>query len=134
VRTTPVKSVDQQAARVLQRAHELLARQRVKLINAMRGHMAEFGVIVPSGTQNLNRLMERISDPDAGLPASVRAVLNILADQMVELSKKLDAMEAQMRKQCREDADAARLDVCAGTDQPIEANENEVKAGMIPGG
>ncbi|WP_084584692.1 IS110 family transposase [Sphingomonas azotifigens] len=109
VRTTPVKSVDQQAARVLQRAHELLARQRVKLINAMRGHMAEFGVIVPSGTQNLNRLMERISDPDAALPASVRVVLNILADQMVGLTKQLDAMEAQMRKRCREDADAARL-------------------------
>lgn len=109
VRTTPVKSIDQQAAHVLQRAHELLARQRVKLINAMRGHMAEFGVVVASGTQNIGRLMERISDPDAPLPASVRAVLNILADQMVALSKKLDGMEAQMRKRCREDAGAARL-------------------------
>jgi transposase len=88
---------------------ELLARQRVKLINAMRGHMAEFGVVVPSGTQNLNRLMERIGDPDAPLPASVRAVLNILTDQMVALSKELGAMEAQMRKRCRENADVARL-------------------------
>lgn len=109
VRTTPVKTVDQQAARVLQRAHELLARQRVKLMNAIRGHMAEFGVVVPAGTQNLGRLLERISDPEAPLPSSVRTVLNILADQMIALSKELDAMEAQMRKRCRDDADAARL-------------------------
>lgn len=102
VRTTPIKSIEQQAARVLHRAHELLSRQRVTLINAIRGHMAEFGVLVPAGTQNLGRLMERISNPETALPSSVRKILNMLADQLVALSGQIDAMEAQMRKQCRE--------------------------------
>ncbi len=109
VRTTPIKSIEQQAARVVHRAHELLSRQRVTLINAIRGHLAEFGVLAPAGTQNLGRLLERISNPETALPASVRKVLNVLADQLVALSKQIDAMEAQMRKRCREDADAARL-------------------------
>jgi len=109
VRTTPIKSIEQQAARVVHRAHEFLSRQRVTLINAIRGHMAEFGVLAPAGTQNLGRLLERISNPETALPASVRKVLNVLADQLVALSKQIDAMEAQMRKRCREDADAARL-------------------------
>lgn len=109
VRTTPIKSIEQQAARVVHRAHELLSRQRVTLINAIRGHMAEFGVLAPAGTQNLGRLLERISNPETALPASVRKVLNVLADQLDALSKQINAMEAQMRKRCREDADAARL-------------------------
>lgn len=49
VRTAPIKSLTQQALRVLHRTHELLSRQRVSLINAIRSHMAEFGVIAPAG-------------------------------------------------------------------------------------
>ncbi len=45
VRTPPIKTVDQQAARGARSAHELLSRQRVTFINALRGRMAEFGVL-----------------------------------------------------------------------------------------
>ena len=83
VRTTPVKTADQQAARVVQRTHELLSRQRVTLINAIRGHMAEFGVLAPAGPQHVGRLIERIVDPQVQLPAAARGALNVLADQLV---------------------------------------------------
>lgn len=109
VRTTPVKTADQQAARVAQRAHELLSRQRVMLINAIRGHMAEFGILAPAGTQHVARLLERIADPSAPLPASVREALQVLADQLVTLAEQIDRMEAQLRRRSREDANAARL-------------------------
>ena len=41
------RAAEQQAARVVHRTHELLSRQRVTLINAIRGHMAEFGILAP---------------------------------------------------------------------------------------
>jgi transposase len=53
------------------------------LINAIRSHMAEFGIIAASGPQHVSPLIERISDPAIPLPDMVRAALNILADQLV---------------------------------------------------
>jgi transposase len=109
VRTTPVKTADQQAARVVQRTHELLSRQRVTLINAIRGHMAEFGVLAPAGPQHVGRLIERIVDPQVQLPAAARGALNVLADQLVELDRRIDLLEADMRRRRKEDGDGARL-------------------------
>ncbi len=63
MRTTPIKTPAQQAARVVHRTHELLSRQRVTLINAIRGHMAEFGIMAPAGPQHVGRLIERLADP-----------------------------------------------------------------------
>src|SRR5262249_10701750 len=49
MRFVPVKSVDQQAAVLLHRGRERLVRQRTGLVDALRGHLAEFGVIAPPG-------------------------------------------------------------------------------------
>jgi transposase len=109
VRTAPIKSLPQQAARVVHRTHELLSRQRVSLINAIRSHMAEFGVVAAAGPQHVGPLIERISDPATPLPDMVRAALSILADQLVDLTVQINALEAQMRKQCRTEPEAVRL-------------------------
>jgi IS5 family transposase len=69
VRSAPIKSAAQQAARVVHRTHELLSRQRVALINALRSHMAEFGVVAAAGPQHVGRLIERISEPATPLPS-----------------------------------------------------------------
>jgi transposase len=109
VRSAPIKSLAQQAARVVHRTHELLSRQRVSLINAIRSHVAEFGIIAASGPQHVSPLIERISDPATPLPDMVRAALNILADQLVAMTKQINALEAQMQKHCRKEPEAARL-------------------------
>jgi transposase len=85
VRTTRIKSTEQQAARVIHRTHELLSRQRVTLINAIRGRLAEFGVPAPAGPQHAGRLIERISDPDTPIPNAVRQAVNVPVDQLGEL-------------------------------------------------
>lgn len=51
MRFVSVKTIDQQAVQVLHRSRELLVRQRTQLINALRGHLAEFGWIFPQGAQ-----------------------------------------------------------------------------------
>src|SRR3712207_1051737 len=121
VRTTPIKTAEQQAARVTHRTHELLSRQRVTLINAIRGHMAEFGMLAPAGPQHVARLIERIADPQTPIPAAAREALNVLADRLVELSRRIDRLEAGMRRRCREDADGERLLTIPGVG-PITAS------------
>jgi len=121
VRQTPIKTIEQQAARVAQRTHELLSRQRVTLINALRGHMAEFGILAPAGPQHVGRLIEKLADPATPVPSAARDALNVLVDQLVALGREIDRMEAQMRRSCRNEEKAMRLLTIPGVG-PITAS------------
>ena len=56
MRFVPIKSEAQQAALILHRVRDLLVRQRTMLINALRGHLAEFGVVAPQGPRHVAQL------------------------------------------------------------------------------
>jgi transposase len=60
------------------RVRELLIRQRTQAINALRGHLPEFGLVVPQGAANAARLIALVEDPDSGLPAEGMATLKVL--------------------------------------------------------
>lgn len=121
VRTTPAKTIEQQSARVIHRTRELLTRQRVTLSSAIRGHLAEFGVIAPAGPQHMKRLIERLADPATPIPTSVRASLDALADQLVALTRQIQRIETQMRRRCEEQEGSARLLTIPGVG-PITAS------------
>ena len=72
MRFVAVKTQEQQAWGMLFRTRDLLVRQRTQTINALRGHMAEFGVIAPRGPAHLGRLAAAIEDADSGLPDLIR--------------------------------------------------------------
>jgi transposase len=55
MRFVEVKTTEQQSVLVLHRTRLMLMRQRIQLSNALRGHMAEFGIVVPIGRQGLHR-------------------------------------------------------------------------------
>ena len=57
---------------MLFRTRDLLVRQRTQTINALRGHLAEFGVVAPQGPAHLTRLAAAVGDPASGLPEAVR--------------------------------------------------------------
>ena len=59
MRFVPAKTVDQQAVLMLHRARGLLVRQRTMLVNALRAHMAEFGIIAPQGLRHVEDLTKR---------------------------------------------------------------------------
>ncbi|MFC7478745.1 hypothetical protein ACFQS7_30860 [Dankookia sp. GCM10030260] len=126
VRTTPIKTTDQQAARVMQRTHELLSRQRVTLINAVRGHLAEFGILAPAGPQHMSQLIERVADPTTSIPAVARNALNLLIDQLVELGKQIDQLEAGMKRRCKADHDGARLLAIPGHCHVVRSGRDEI--------
>ena len=62
MRFMPIKSADQQALLMLHRTRDLLIRQRTQLINALRAHLAEFGLIAEMGREGLAQLAAIITD------------------------------------------------------------------------
>lgn len=73
------KSAEAQAAGTVFRTRDLLVRQRTQLINALRGHLAEFGMVVRRGADNTPDLIELVMDPVSELPEEARSVLGELA-------------------------------------------------------
>src|SRR5262250_1435249 len=97
MRFVPVKTADQEAAVLLHRGRERLVRQRTGLVNALRGHLAEFGVIAPQGLRNVGKLIAIVRDEgDARLPDLARQVLQVLAAQIEQLAAAVAAIEKQL--------------------------------------
>src|SRR5881275_1637642 len=97
MRFVPIKTAEQQAALLVHRGRERLVRQRTALVNALRAHLAEFGVIAPLGFRNVARLIAIIRDEsDTRLPAAARRVLEVLATQIEQLEGAVAALEKQL--------------------------------------
>lgn len=83
MRFVPIKSTEQQDIMVLHRTRSLLMRQRVQLSNAIRGHVAEFGIVAPIGRTGLLRLIEIVEDrSDTRVPELARASLLMMIAQL----------------------------------------------------
>jgi transposase len=97
MRFVPVTTAEQQAALLLHRGRERLVRQRTALVNALRAHLAEYGVIAPLGLRNVARLIAIVRDEiDTRLPAPARQVLEVLATQIEQLEAAVAALEKQL--------------------------------------
>lgn len=97
MRFVPVKTAEQQGALLLHRGRERLVRQRTMLVNALRGHLAEFGVIAPQGLRNVGQLIAIVrAENDARLPALARQVLQVLAAQIEQVAAAVAALEKQL--------------------------------------
>ena len=82
MRFVPVKTAEQQSALMMHRARELLIRQRTMLVNALRGHLAEFGLIEAQGLHKVAGLIAIIADEtDERIPDLARQVLKVIVNQ-----------------------------------------------------
>lgn len=95
MRFVPVKSAEQQAALTMLGVRDLLIKQRIMLINAVRGHAAEFGVTVATGPKQITELLSRLAS-DEGVPAQAREMVSMLASQLDGLDIKPKAIEARL--------------------------------------
>jgi transposase len=91
MRFVAVKSEDQQATLMAHKTRELLIKQRTMSVNALRGHLAEFGVIAAKGISHVEELVERAAAAD--LPAMVQATLAVLLAQLRSLDAAIDELE-----------------------------------------
>ena len=79
MRFVPVKSEAQQANALVFRTRDLLVRQRTQCINALRGHLTEYGHVVPKGIDHVDRLVALVEDAESALPETGRIILQVLA-------------------------------------------------------
>ena len=115
MRFVPVKSAERQAVLVLHRSRELLVRQRTMLINAIRGHCAEFGMIVAQGARKADDLIAQVRKADtAMLPDVARATLLLLAGQLDALALAIHALERRLLAWHKQDAASQRLATIPG--------------------
>ncbi len=110
MRFVAVKSVEQQGILMVHRARELLIRQRRMLINALRGHMAEFGIIAATGRSNAGELVALLADPaDDRLPASALAALRAVAAQLAMADEQIAALQGEIVTWHRQSEASRRL-------------------------
>lgn len=115
MRFVPAKSVDQQAIVMLHRTRDLLVRQRTMLANALRGHLAEFGVVGAQGFWRLEELvaMARTTPPSL-LPDMARECLELIVAQLEALAERISAVERSIQGWHRRNEASQRLETIPG--------------------
>jgi len=96
MRFVPVKDTEQQSVLMLHRVRSLLVRQRTMLVNALRAHMAEFGIIAPQGLRNVEDLTKIIAHEGERLPGLARSILQALVDQLTDTMVRVREIEKRL--------------------------------------
>ena len=109
MRFVAVKSEAKQASAVIFRARDVLVGQRTQLINAIRGHLSEYGLIAPQGPFHVERLIAHIEDPASNLPDAARACLAALVSTLRHLREQTAALDAEIAARAKADDVARRL-------------------------
>jgi len=109
MRFVAVKTEEAQAAAILFRAQDLLVRQRTQAINALRGHLAEFGMIVAQGPRHVPELIAIVEDPASELPTMARQTLALLVDHLRGLENRTTELDREISRRAKADDVARRL-------------------------
>ena len=120
MRFVAVKTEGQQARSMIFRTRDLLVRQRTQLINALRGHLAEHGVVAPQGAAYVKRLADAIADEGGDLNPMVRDIGAVYLEQISALTGKINELERKLRKEARQAEATRRLQTIPGVG-PITA-------------
>lgn len=97
MRFVPVKTIEQQSILAAHRTRSLLVRQRTMTANALRAHLAEFGLVANPGIANLLKLTEQIFAEDRSLPGYARRALDILVRRLAELTEEIDMLDEELK-------------------------------------
>src|SRR3974390_1739462 len=115
MRFVKIKSAEQQGQLMQHRARDLLMRQRTQVINAMRAHLAELGIVAAQGNQGVKELLTIVADQqDARLPVDARASVIVLAAQLEAVQTMLRSLDQRIMKQHRPQETSRRLETIPG--------------------
>lgn len=132
MRSVPVKTEEQQARAMVFRTRELLVGQRTQLINGLRAHLAEFGIVAPVGPAHLKRLQDALEDEGSGLPRDVRDLGALYLDQIQQLVTRIAELEHRLKLASDQSDMARRLKTMPGIG-PITAMAIETFAPSMEG-
>jgi transposase len=115
MRFVPTKTIEQQSGLVLHRTRSLFIRQQTSVINAIRGHLSEFGIVAPVGRNGLETLLSMAtSEDDNRLPEIVRASIEALALQLRSLKAQILEFDRKILQWHRSNELSKRLDEIPG--------------------
>src|SRR6201984_260624 len=111
MRFVPIKTKDQHTGLMLHRTRQLLVRQRTMLSNAIRGHMAELGIISAKGRNGTAELLQVIGDvTDDRIPPIARFCLDLLARQYLSLNAEVSSIDKRIHAWHRSCEESRRLE------------------------
>jgi transposase len=129
-----VKSAETQAGAMLLSVQALLVRSRTQLVNALRGHAAEMGLVAAQGDKGLAALRAEIAG-DASLPAAATEALQMLGSEIDRIEARLAEVDKKLAAQHKADADSRRLDAIPGVGLVVALNfSRRVDAGQFESG
>ena len=97
MRFVPIKSADQQAVLMLHKTREMFVKQRTMSVNALRGHLAEFGIVVAKGIGRVDELLA-LAQSDATLPQIAKSAVAGLAQHLEGLDQSIEAVEEEIAR------------------------------------
>jgi transposase len=110
MRFVGIKSAEQQSAMMLHRVRLILSRQRTQLSNALRAHLAEFGIVAPIGRNGVDRLLGVVADAtDDRVPTTARICLEMLVAQLSIVKEQILANDRRIMASARETELGRRL-------------------------
>jgi transposase len=115
MRFVPTKSAEQQSGLVLHRTRHLFMRQQTSVINAIRAHLAEFGIVAPVGRNGVEDLLRIVADPsDERLPELARACVAALGSQLRMIKVQILNFDRMITAWHRSNEMSRRLDELPG--------------------
>jgi transposase len=115
MRFVPIKNVEQQSALMLHRTRDLLIRQRTQLINALRAHLAELGLVAAKGYEGLQQLVLAVMESgDEQLPSNARFACQSIVAQLDAAQTQISGLDKRIIQAHRANADSKRLEAIPG--------------------
>ena len=115
MRFVRIKSAEQQGQLMQHRTRDVLIRQRTQIINALRAHLAELGLVAAQGDNGVKELLAIVADEeDTRLPIDARASVIVLAAQLEALQTLIGAIEKRIKMQHRSSEASQRVETIPG--------------------
>jgi transposase len=115
MRFVPTKAPEQQSGLVLHRTRHLFIRQQTAVINAIRAHLAEFGIVAPVGRKGVEELLDVVADRnDKRVPEVVRACLSALGNELLSLKQQILEFDRMIMAWHRSNETSKRLNYIPG--------------------
>ena len=115
MRFVETKTAEQQGCLTLHRTRHLFIRQQTSVINAIRAHLAEFGIVAPVGRRGVDQLLAVVADTsDKRLPEVARACIAALGAQLQMLKAQILEFDRMIRAWHRSSETSKRLDAIPG--------------------
>lgn len=132
MRFVPIKSKEQQAALMLHKTRDLLIRQRTMLINALRGHLGEYGIVAARGPAGVRKALASVRERHEELPPSAIAALQAVAHQLAGLDDEISELERRILAWHQASETSRRLATIPGTGADHGDSDRSDGAGSRP--